>query len=227
MSLLGDEKENTHENLPIPLAPDQDDEERDALVFRPTRPSKDKGDAPHAHSAASQETKIDSRPAGAMSAPLSPSQPLSHSKGEPMSEALRWALDAMHAPAMAAADWLARDIDPTQPTAAALLANPNITLAQVRQAKAVFKTMRIVGEKSADRRVGGRMYAAAIAAGLVRHGKKITTQSDAALKRGFNGLLDDRRMPQELRDLAGMALCMLDDITLGRNTHPDHHSKSA
>src|SRR5688572_28510397 len=53
-------------------------------------------------------------------------------------EALQWALDVLHEPAMAAADWLARDIDPSQPSAVALLTNPDITLAQIRQAKSVF-----------------------------------------------------------------------------------------
>ena len=128
-----------------------------------------------------------------------------------MSDILRCALDSLHQPAMASADWLARDIDPDQPTAVALLTNPRITLAHVQQAKSVFKTMRIVGEKSADRRVGARMYAAAIAAGLVRHGRLVTRQSDEALKRGFQGLLDDQRMPGQLRDLAGMGLCALSE----------------
>ncbi len=128
-----------------------------------------------------------------------------------MSDILRWALDSIHEPALAAADWLARDIDPDQPSATALLTSPAITFDQVKQAKSVFKTMRIVGEKSADRRVGARMYAAAIAAALVRHKQFITSQSDDALKRAFQGLLDDRRMPGPLRDLAGMALCALAD----------------
>jgi hypothetical protein len=135
------------------------------------------------------------------------------SEGGHMSDVLRWALDSMHEPSMAAADWLARDIDPEQSTATALLSNPKITLAQVKQAKSVFKTMRIVGEKSADRRIGARMYAAAIAAGLVRHHKLVSRQSNEALKRGFTGLLDDQRMPQALRDLAGMAICALNEKT--------------
>ena len=126
-----------------------------------------------------------------------------------MSDMLRWALDSMHEPALAAADWLARDIDHEQSTATALLTNPHISLAQAKQAKSVFKTMRIVGEKSADRRVGARMYAGAIAAALVRHQQLISQQSEEALKRAFQGLLDDRRMPAQLRDLAGMALCAL------------------
>lgn len=128
-----------------------------------------------------------------------------------LSDALRWALEAMQSPAMASADWLAMDIDPNAPSAASLLANPNITLDQVRKAKSVFKTMRIVGETSADRRIGARMYAAAIAAGILRHGKRISRQSDKAIIRGLQGLLDDRRMPPELCQLAGKALCVIKD----------------
>jgi hypothetical protein len=159
--------------------------------------------------AASDETIMNSvGPAQDRSASASPHSGMGCDAGH-MSDMLRWALDSMHEPALAAADWLARDIDPEQSTAAALLTNPQITLAQVKQAKSVFKTMRIVGEKSADRRVGARMYAGAIAAALVRHQQLITRQSDEALKRAFQSLLDDRKMPAPLRDLAGMALCAL------------------
>jgi hypothetical protein len=126
-----------------------------------------------------------------------------------MADALRSALDSLRQPALASADWVAHDIDPAFSTAADLLSSPDITLTQVQQAKAVFKTMRIVGEKAADRRIGARMYAAAIAAGLVRHDTRVSRQSTAALKRGFQSLLDDRRMPAPLRDLAGLALCKL------------------
>jgi hypothetical protein len=126
-----------------------------------------------------------------------------------LSDALRWALDAMHYPAMTSADWLARDIDPEQPTAAAFLTNPDLTLGQIKQAKSVFKTLRIVGETSAERRIGARMYAAAIAAGIVRFNCRVSRQSDRAVKRGLTSLLDDRGMPMPLRDLAGSALNIL------------------
>jgi hypothetical protein len=131
-----------------------------------------------------------------------------------MSDMLRWALDSIHHPSLAAADWLARDIAPDCASATSLLTDPRVSLEHLSKAKDVFKTMRIVGEKSADRRVGARMYAAAIAAALVRHRKFITSQSDEALKRAFQGLLDDKRMPAVLRDLAGMALCAMADKTL-------------
>lgn len=148
---------------------------------------------------------------------------LNHSDSSPqpmMADALRAVLDSLQDPAMASADWLAHDIDPDYSNAADLLSNPDITLEQVRQAKTVFKTMRIVGEKSADRRVGGRMYAAAIAAGIVRHDERVSSQSNAALRRGFQALLDDRKMPQSLRDLAGMALCKLNGQPVGHGGAP-------
>ena len=139
---------------------------------------------------------------------------IDHNANTQLSDALRWALEAMQSPAMASADWLAMDIDPHAPSAAALLANPSITIDQVRKAKSVFKTMRIVGETSADRRIGARMYAAAIAAGIVRHGIRVSRQSDRAVSKGLQGLLDDRRMPPELSQMAGVALCVLKDNNL-------------
>jgi len=123
--------------------------------------------------------------------------------------ALRWAIDHRCDPALAAADWLAADIDGSAGSAEALLTRPSISLIKLRQAKSAFKTMRIVGETSADRRLGARLYAAAIAGGLVWHGRRISRQSDAALERAFIGLLDDASMPRTLRDLAGKALCVM------------------
>ena len=129
-----------------------------------------------------------------------------------LSDALRWALEAEADPAMASADWLAMDIDASQPSAVALLTDPSVSLSQLREAKAVYKTMRIVGETSADRRLGARLYAASIAAGLVRHGQRISRQSEAALQRAFRGLMNDEAMPATLRDIAGKALCLLEEM---------------
>jgi hypothetical protein len=131
------------------------------------------------------------------------------SRASQLGEALRWAIDSSMDPAMASADWLATDMSGSRDSAIALLTDPSVTIAQLLRAKDVYKTMRIVGETSADRRLGARLYAAAIAAGLVRHGQRISSQSDAALRRAFQGLLDDTGMSQRLRDLAGQALCHL------------------
>ncbi len=142
-------------------------------------------------------------------------------------QALQWALDAMHNPVTTTADWLARDIDPTQPTAEALLANPAVTLAQLRQAKNVFKTLRILGETAADRRMGVRLYVASIAAALVRFNTRISTQSDAALERGFRDLQEDHRMPGRLRELATAALRVMRNANQNLESDDSPRSMSA
>jgi hypothetical protein len=196
---------------PLQIEPDEDEERDEHWSWRPAKhPAPDFIRPANMHDRnSSNETIVDE-------VDLSAADQESHdgaigSEAGHMSDILHWAIDSMHDPALTAADWLARDIDHEQPTAAALLSNPKITMAQIKQAKSVFKTMRVVGEKSSDRRVGARMYAASIAAALVRHGKLISRQSEEALRRGLKGLLDDHRMPGPLRDLAGMGLCALAD----------------
>ena len=110
---------------------------------------------------------------------------------------------------MAAANWLARDIAPEHEGAVDLLLSSGVSVDQLVQAKDAFKTLRIVGETSEDRRLGARPYAASIAAALVHHGTRISRQSDAALRRALGALADDRGMPQALRTLAGNALSRL------------------
>lgn len=130
---------------------------------------------------------------------------------EKLGEVIRSALEASIDPAMAAADWLARDIDPNCSGAIDLVTDKNVTLEQLQQAKSVFKTMRVLGEQSADRRLAAKLYAATIAAGLIRYNCRISRQSDDALRRGLQALLDDARLPDQLRDLAGGGLCILND----------------
>ncbi len=127
-----------------------------------------------------------------------------------LGEALRSALEISVNPAMASADWLARDIDPDRPSAVALLTDPRVPLDRLQEAKSTYKTMRIVGETGADRRVGARLYVAAIAAGLVYHRRRISRQSERALQRGLQSLLEDGLMPERLRTLAGEALGLLE-----------------
>ena len=47
---------------------------------------------------------------------------------ERLSDVLRSAVEAAMDPAMAAADWLAREIDPDHNSAVALLTDPNVSL---------------------------------------------------------------------------------------------------
>ena len=131
--------------------------------------------------------------------------------GAGIEQALRWALDTSLNASTASADWLASDIDDGRSSAVELLTSSSVTVFQLRRAKCAYKMMRLVGETSADRRLGARLYAASIAAGLVGHGKRISDQSDEALTRAFTGLLGDPAMPAELRSMAGRALCILND----------------
>ena len=123
--------------------------------------------------------------------------------------ALRWALESSTDPSMAAADWLVRDINPRHVSAVEFLTDSEVSTAELTDAKDVFKTMRILGETSSDRRLGARMYAAAIASGLVHHQAKISRQSNAAIERALKGLADDRSLPESLRSLGSAALNIL------------------
>ncbi len=146
---------------------------------------------------------------------------MSAAKREQLGEALRWALELTNNPSTAAADWLARDLDPTKATAQELLSDGNISLDTLKKAKNAFKTMRIVGEHAADRRLGGRMYLAAIAAGIVYHSARISTQSDGALLKALKEFIRDDGMPEELRELADLAyLSIQNDVNL------DHKKKT-
>jgi hypothetical protein len=203
MNQTNDQNKIPHsfEDIPLEIEPDDLDDERDEYFrMRSRRHELNGKHGDDSKSAAKQELNSD--------------------YGKGADGPLRWALDSLQSPAMAAADWLARDIDPNANTATDLLTNPTVTLEQIRQAKSAYKTMRIVGEKSADRRIGARMYVAAIAAGLVRFGKRVSAQSDSALKRGLKDLLDDRKMPEALRQLAGTALAILNDPTGAKLRNP-------
>jgi hypothetical protein len=128
-----------------------------------------------------------------------------------LSDVLRSAIESAVDPSMAAADWLARDIDPDRASAIGLLTDPDVPLDAIKKAKDVYKTMRILGETSADRRLAARLYAAAIAAALVHHRCRISRQSDTALKRGLRSLHEGVDVPDPLRQLAGAALCALNE----------------
>ncbi|MCA9286177.1 MAG: hypothetical protein KDA22_13210 [Phycisphaerales bacterium] len=145
----------------------------------------------------------------------SPSDPSSGSPGPPPDpqEALRaplhWALDSGADPHLAAANWLARDLAPGTPDAITLVSDPTTPLATLALAKEAFKTMRLVGDSARDRRLGGNLYLAAIASALVHHGARISSQSDATLRRALQRLREDDAQPPRLRLVAESALACL------------------
>lgn len=130
--------------------------------------------------------------------------------GSSIHEALRWALEEHEDSSMASADWLVRDINPDQPSAVALLISEDVPLEQLKLAKDAFKTMRIVGETATDRSLASRLYLGAIAAAMVRHGQRITQQSDRALYRGLESMARDPNIVAPLREMADEALRWLD-----------------
>lgn len=135
---------------------------------------------------------------------------MSDASADRLGETMRWALDAEHDPSMAAADWLASDIDARYRTVVELLGDPEVALASIVAAKEAFKTMRLVGETAADRRLGARLYAASIAAAFAHHGERISTQSDRALARAFGRFAEDPAVHPDLRELAGRARARLE-----------------
>lgn len=120
--------------------------------------------------------------------------------------ALCWALEDANDASSASADWLARDIDHRCASAVALLTNPKTPLQTLRRAKSAYKTMRIIGETASDRRLGARLYLASIAAAIVYHGQRISTQTDDAILRSLKSLEHDMTAPDRLRELATLTL---------------------
>ncbi len=133
--------------------------------------------------------------------------------------ALNWIVEDGRDPEWAAADWLATDIDPSYQSATEMLSDPKVSLDTLDRAKDAYKTMRIVGEAPADRRLGARLYLASIAAALARHHRRISRQSNEALERNLREMINDTAMPDSLRAVAGIALC---EILQGDAPEGDH-----
>lgn len=158
----------------------------------------------------------DRRPAdGGPDAPApSPTPETAAGEADETVSAIRWAEAIGHHDGMASVNWLAADIDPQRPSAEALLIDPEAALESLIAAKSAYKTLRVVGESPKERRLGARWYAAAIAAGIVHHGVRISSQSNSALDRGFAALVDDDAMPPRIRELVVRALFRLRSGTL-------------
>ncbi len=133
---------------------------------------------------------------------------------ERTSAALGWAAACGPDDAMASVNWLAADASPAHGAAEPLLSDPDAPLEALHSAKNAYKTLRVVGETAEDRRQGARWYAATIAAGLVHHRTRISSQSDQALDRALADLVDDTDMPPTIRELAVRALFRLRSGTL-------------
>ncbi|MFO0828075.1 MAG: hypothetical protein U0572_07985 [Phycisphaerales bacterium] len=126
-----------------------------------------------------------------------------------LSAVFRWALDASASPTSATHDWLASEIVPGCGSAASAIASTSTTLEQLNGLKAAFKALRQGGATAAERNRAARLYAATIAAAMLRFSARITRNSDRALRDAFAALRDDETMEEPLRDIARAALRMV------------------
>jgi hypothetical protein len=129
--------------------------------------------------------------------------------GDPLYQTLEWVLHSLENPAQAAADWVAQEVDPSRPTAAALLADPQTPLSRIVRARSYYMALRAEGESGAERTLGGRMATAAAAAALVHYGERITPHDDAALGTAFRAAEQDSAVPNDLRELLRKAIAAL------------------
>lgn len=134
-----------------------------------------------------------------------PNKPLPESASK-LGDTLRWAFELDQSPALAGATWLTREIIPEAKDPFDAILAPSTSLDALRELKNAYKMLRTTGVTAPERSLAARLYAATIAAALVRHGTSISTQNAAALARAFTELADDDTMPEALRTVASRAL---------------------
>ena len=141
---------------------------------------------------------------------------------DPLTDSLRWALAIGSEPERSAVDWLAAELIPDRPNAAAAICtadpDPGEDLRRLRLLKSGFKTLRLSAEHSTDRRLAARHYAATIAAGVVRHGCWITRQRPDRLLSALQDLVADDGMDDVLRALAKDAITIAHDRVLDQDS---------
>lgn len=129
----------------------------------------------------------------------------SRDSAQELGDTLRWAFDLDESPALAGAAFLTREIIPTARDPYEAVTDPSTTVRQLEDLKSAYKLLRTSGSSSAERILAGKLYAATIAAALVRHGARISTQSPATLSKAFEDLASDGELPERIRELAALA----------------------
>ena len=133
----------------------------------------------------------------------------------PLSDSLRWALQFGANPSFSAADWLAREVAPECATVNEAILEKSESaekdLQRLRTLKSAFKTLRLTGETTDDRRAGAKYYAAVIAAAIVRHGIRISSQRPGRLQDALEDLRNDEDICSEIRALATKAIERLEN----------------
>lgn len=123
-----------------------------------------------------------------------------------LSDTLRWAFELDQSPTLAGATWLTREIIPDAKDPFDAILAPGTSLDALRELKNAYKMLRTTGVTAAERSLAARLYAATIAAALVRYKTQISTQTPSALLRAFTELTEDDTMPSALREVASLAL---------------------
>jgi hypothetical protein len=134
-----------------------------------------------------------------------------HDSGDPdgtqsLGDTLRWAFEFDDAPAMAGARFLTREIIPGAKDPFEAIDEPSTTVRQLEDLKNAYKMLRTTGATAPERSLAARLYAATIAAALVRHGALISTQQPFTLAAAFEELAADREMPERTREIAALAI---------------------
>lgn len=140
---------------------------------------------------------------------------------DPLTDSLRWAIAIGAEPERSTADWLAIELAPGAENAVAAICDSipdaDADLERLRLLKRGFKTLRLGGEDSTDRRLAARYYAATLAAGLVRHGLWISRQRTDRIVEAVQGLADDEAIDDRLRAVASTALAIAAERVIERD----------
>jgi len=123
-----------------------------------------------------------------------------------LGDTLRWAFELDSSPALAGASFLTREIIPGAKDPFEAIDEPSTTVRQLEDLKNAYKMLRTTGATAPERSLAARLYAATIAAALVRHGALISTQQPFTLAAAFEELAADREMPERTREIATLAI---------------------
>ncbi|MAH64949.1 MAG: hypothetical protein CMJ27_00930 [Phycisphaerae bacterium] len=144
---------------------------------------------------------------------------------DPLTDSLRWAIAIGAEPERSTADWLAIELAPGTGNAVAAICDPvpdsAEDLERLRLLKLGFKTLRLGGEDSTDRRLAARYYAATLAAGLVRHGVWISRQRTDRIVEALRSLAEDEAMNDRLRAVASTAIAIASERVVENDAGTD------
>ena len=123
-----------------------------------------------------------------------------------LGDTLRWAFELDSSPALAGASFLTREIIPGAKDPFEAIVSPDTTQHQLEDLKNAYKMLRTTGATAPERSLAARLYAATIAAALVRYGALISRQNPFTLAKAFEEMAADPDMPERIRELGPLAI---------------------